>query len=150
MKQFLRQKNFLPVTLCVICAVCVILLFPLLCSLIHVSSYLNLKSGNVRTVCGIAGITIREREEVSVLSSRLPAYGLHPRPEWLHIREKHGFGRLHLKNGRCFTELYFLFLEKEEKGGVPSEAEVSVLLSRYGIALEVPSGRKEPLLRAAP
>ena len=150
MKQFLRQKTFLPVILGVICAVIVILLFPLLCSLIHVSSYLNLKSGNVRTVCGIAGFTIREKEEVSALSSRLPAYGLHPRPEWLPIREKHGFGRLYLKNGRCFTDLYFLFLEKEEIGGLPSEAEVSDLLARYGIALEVPSGRKEPLLRAAP
>ena len=87
---------------------------------------------------------------MSVLSSRLPAYGLHPRPDWLPIREKHGFGRLYLKNGRCFTDLYFLFLEKEEKGGVPSEAEVSELLSRYGITQELSGGRKEPPFRAAP
>ena len=150
MKQFLCRKRFFFVIFSVICAVCVICIAPRLCSLIHVSSYLNLKSGNVRTVCRIAGITIREREETSVLSSRLPAYGLIPHPEWLHIREKHGFGYLCLKNGRCFTELYFLFLGKEENGGVPSEAEVAGILSRYGIASEASGGRKKLPLRAAP
>lgn len=106
---------------------------PRLYSLVHFSSYLNLRTGNVLTVCRIPGMTLCRRETPSVLSPRLSGYVLHPHPEWLHIREKHGFGRLYLKKGRCFAELYFLFLEKEEKGGAPSGAELSAVLSKYGV-----------------
>ena len=88
---------------------------PRLYSLVHFSSYLNLRTGNVLTVCRIPGMTLCRRETPSVLSPRLSGYVLHPHPEWLHIREKHGFGRLYLKKAAALRNCIFSFWRRRKR-----------------------------------